>query len=86
MTHYLIFSPVFCFPFAQTDSMHVNGEETVMSQICRYISDSEAKSNAQLANHFNNSHKCMSKLADCLAAIGKVLTAKVSAGTTFSLV
>ncbi|VDK32664.1 unnamed protein product [Taenia asiatica] len=64
----------------------INGEESFCVQICRFLCESEEKSNSQLAVHFNTSHKLVSRYADALAGIGKLITSKVSMGTTFSLV
>lgn len=55
-------------------------------QICRFLCGSEERPNSQLAVHFNTSHKLVSRYADALAGVGKLITSKVSMGTTFSLV
>ncbi|EUB61130.1 General transcription factor 3C polypeptide [Echinococcus granulosus] len=60
----------------------INGEESFCVQICRFLCESEEKSNSQLAVHFNTSHKLVSRYADALAGIGKLVTSKVSIGTT----
>ncbi|VDO06968.1 unnamed protein product [Rodentolepis nana] len=67
-------------------SIHMNGEDTFCVQICRFLSDNEAKSNSLLATHFNSSHRAVSRFADALAGIGKLATSKISVGTTFCLV
>ncbi|KAM7535413.1 hypothetical protein Aperf_G00000092131 [Anoplocephala perfoliata] len=64
----------------------VNGEEPFCVQVCRFLCGFEAKSNSLMAAHFNTSHRDFSKFADGLAGIGKLITSKVSVGTTFSLV
>ncbi|KAL5108734.1 hypothetical protein TcWFU_003447 [Taenia crassiceps] len=64
----------------------INSEESFCVQICRFLCESEEKTNSQLAVHFNTSHKLISRYADALAGIGKLITSKVSMGTTFSLV
>uniref|UniRef100_A0A5K3EMT5 B-block_TFIIIC domain-containing protein n=1 Tax=Mesocestoides corti TaxID=53468 RepID=A0A5K3EMT5_MESCO len=65
---------------------NVNGEESFCVQICRLLCRTGGKPNSQLAAHFNTSHKLMSRYTDALAGLGKLLTSKVSTGTTFSLV
>ncbi len=68
------------------DSPTVNGEESFCVQICRLLCEMEEKPNSQLAALFNTSHKLVSRYTDALAGLGKLLTSKVSTGTSFSLV
>ena len=64
----------------------MNGEESFCVQICRFLCEYEEKPNSLLAAHFNTSHKLISRYLDALAGIGKLVTSKISTGTTFSLV
>ncbi|VDM33531.1 unnamed protein product [Hydatigera taeniaeformis] len=74
------------FAYAPYYAPRINGEESFCVQICRFLCESEEKPNSQLAVHFNTSHKLVSRYADALAGVGKLITSKVSMGTTFSLV
>lgn len=69
-----------------SDAPNVNGDESFCVQLCRILCEMDEKPNTQLATVFNTSHKLISRYTDALAGLGKLLTSKVSTGTSFSIV